>query len=65
MAKIKTKNQPNPPSKDKGVLRKVIFKGKDATIVLFKDIDIVNASVRINVLKNLYHDWRGEFIITR
>ncbi len=80
MAKIKTKNQPNAPSKKacgmcynkytgkfekKKDLRKVIFKGKDATIVLFKDIDVVNASVRINALKSLYHDWRGKFIMTR
>lgn len=65
MAKIKTKNQPNAPSKNRGDLRKVIFKGKGATIVLFEDIDVVNASVRINVLRNLYHDWRGKFIMIR
>ena len=65
MEKIKTKNQPNAPSKNKGDLRKVIFKGKGATIVMFKDIDVVNASQRIETLKSLYHDWKGEFIMIR
>lgn len=65
MAKVKTENQSNAPSKNKGDLRKIIFKGKGATIVLFEDIDVVNASVRINTLRNLYHDWKGKFIMIR
>jgi len=65
MVKLKTKNQPNAPSGKKDALRKVIFKGKGATIIVFKDIDVVNASQRIETLKSLYHDWKGEFIMIR
>lgn len=65
MKKIKTKNQPNAPSPGKTDLRKIIFKGKGATIVLFEGVDVVNASVRINTLKTLYQDWRGKFVMIR
>lgn len=47
-------------------LRKIIFKNRSgASMVLFKDIDYVNASVRVNALRSLYPDWRGQFIIVR
>ena len=65
MAREKTKNQVYRVSENKD-LRKVIFKNRSgASMVMFKDIDYVNASVRVNALKTLYSDWRGQFIITR
>ena len=60
----KTKNQARHISNNKD-LRKVVFKTKTATMILFKDIDYVNASVRVNALKRLYSDWCGQFIIIR
>lgn len=61
----KTKNQTHRVSENKE-LRKIIFKNRSgASIPLFKDIDVVNAQIRIHALKRLYSDWRGEFIITR
>ena len=51
--------------KEKNELRKIIFKTKGATIVLFRDIPYWNASIRVKALKRIYNDWRGEFIITR
>jgi len=60
-----TKNQTHHISGDKE-LRKIIFKNRSgASIPLFKDVDYVNASIRVKALKRLYSDWRGEFIITR
>lgn len=65
MMREKTKNQTHHISGNKD-LRKIIFKNRSgASMVLFKDIDYVNASVRVNALKALYPDWRGQFIITR
>lgn len=65
MRAYKTKNQVHHVSGNKD-LRKIIFKNKSgASMVMFKDIDYVNASVRVNALKRLYSDWRGEFIIVR
>jgi len=46
-------------------LRKIIFKSKGATITLFKDIPYWNAKTRVDALKRIYSDWRGEFIIIR
>lgn len=64
-AAYKTKNQVHYVSGNKD-LRKIIFKNKSgASMVMFKDVDYVNASVRVNALKRLYSDWRGEFIIVR
>lgn len=61
----KTKNQIHRISGNKD-LRKIIFKNRSgSSMVMFKDIDYVNASVRVNALKNLYPDWRGKFIIIR
>lgn len=63
--RVKTKNQVHHISGNKD-LRKIIFKNRSgASMVMFKDIDYVNASVRVNALKRLYPDWRGEFIIVR
>ena len=63
--KLETKNQVHHISNNKE-LRKVIFKNRSgASMVVFKDIDYQNASLRVEVLKRLYKDWRGEFIITR
>jgi hypothetical protein len=63
--KEKTVNQAHRPSENKD-LRKIIFKNRSgSSMVLFKDVDYVNASVRVNALKRLYSDWRGEFIIVR
>ena len=65
MRDCKTKNQVHYISGNKD-RRKIIFKNKSgASMVMFKDIDYVNASVRVNALKRLYSDWRGEFIIVR
>lgn len=61
----KTMNQAHHISDNKN-LRKIIFKNKSgASMVLFKDIDVVNASIRVKTLKRLYSNWRGEFIIVR
>lgn len=65
MKRLRTSNQANHVGSDKKDLRKIIFKSKGATMTLFKDIDVVNASVRVNALKTLYPDWRGEFVIIR
>ena len=46
-------------------LRKIIFKTPSSTVILFKDIDYANASIRVKALKRLYSDWRGQFIIIR
>ena len=46
-------------------LRKIIFKSKGATMTLFKDIPYYNATIRVEALKRLYSDWRGEFVIIR
>lgn len=60
-----TKNQAHRVSENKD-LRKIIFKNRSgSSMVVFKDIDYVNASVRVNALKQLYPDWRGQFIIVR
>ena len=60
-----TKNQVHRISENKD-LRKIIFKNRSgSSMVMFKDIDYVNASVRVNALKQLYPDWRGQFIIVR
>lgn len=60
-----TKNQVHRVSENKD-LRKIIFKNRSgSSMVMFKDIDYVNASVRVNALKQLYSDWRGQFIIIR
>lgn len=65
MKKEKTKNQTRYISGNKD-LRKIIFKNRSgASMVMFKDIDYVNASVRVNALRQLYPDWRGQFIIVR
>lgn len=61
----KTKNQAHHVGSDKKDLRKIIFKSKGATIILFKDIDYVNASIRVKALKRLYSDWKGQFVIIR
>ena len=63
--KDKTKNQVHRVSENKD-LRKVIFKNRSgSSMVMFKDIDYVNATVRVKALKRLYSDWRGQFIIVR
>lgn len=65
MKKEKTKNQTRYVSGNKD-LRKIIFKNRSgASMVMFRDIDYVNASVRVNALRQLYPDWRGQFIIVR
>lgn len=61
----KTKNQAHHVGSDKKDLRKIIFKSNGSTTTLFKDIDYVNASIRVKALKRLYSDWRGQFIIIR
>lgn len=61
----KTKNQPHHVGSDKKDLRKIIFKSKEATMTLFKDVPYWNAPIRVAALKRLYTDWRGQFIITR
>lgn len=61
----KTKNQVHRISENKE-LRKIIFKNHSgASMVMFKDIDVVNASIRIQTLRRIYSDWRGKFIIVR
>ena len=62
---VKTKNQVHPIA-EKSNLRKVLFKNSSgSSMILFKNLDVVNASVRVNALKQIYSDWRGEFIIVR
>ena len=61
----KTKNQVHRVSENKD-LRKVIFKNRSgSSMVVFKDIDYQNASIRVDTLKKIYPDWRGQFIIVR
>ena len=63
---MKTMNQAHPHVAGNTNLRKILFKNSSgSSMVLFKNIDVVNASVRVNALKRIYSDWRGEFIITR
>lgn len=65
MKKITTKNQAHRVSENKD-LRKIIFKNRSgSSMVLFKDVDYTNASIRVKALKRIYSDWRGEFIIVR
>lgn len=46
--------------------RKIVFKNRSgASMVLFKDLDPTNASIRVQTLKRIYSDWRGQFIIIR
>lgn len=63
--KTVTKNQVH-PVKEKNNLRKILFKNSSgSSMVLFRDIDVVNAKVRVEALKQIYSDWRGQFIICR
>lgn len=63
--KTKTVNQAHPVQR-KDNLRKILFKNSSgASMVLFKDIDVVNAKVRVEALKQIYSDWRGQFVICR
>jgi len=65
MQNLKTKNQVHHVSGNKN-LRKVIFKNRSgSSMVIFKNIDYVNATLRVKTLKRIYSDWRGEFIIVR
>lgn len=60
-----TKNQVHRISENKE-LRKIVFKNRSgASMVLFKDIDVTNASIRVRTLKRIYSDWRGQFVIIR
>ena len=65
MKKITTKNQVRKINSENKDLRKIIFKNNGASMILFKDIDYVNASIRVKTLKRIFSDWRGEFIIVR
>ena len=61
----KTMNQAHHISNNKN-LRKIIFKNRSgSSMVLFKNIDVVDASVKVKTLKRLYSNWRGQFIIVR
>lgn len=44
---------------------KIYFKHDGCSMLLFEKLDIVNAKVRVNALKNIYNNWKGQFIITR
>lgn len=60
-----TKNQVH-PVQEKSNLRKILFKNSSgSSMVLFKNIDVVNAKIRKEALKQMYSDWRGQFIICR
>lgn len=77
----KTKNQVHKPSqnysrfvydaKNKQMheikdLRKIYFKNKSgSSMLMFKDLKPEDAYTRQQALKHIYHDWRGEFIVTR
>lgn len=66
MKKMTTKNQVRRVNGENKDLRKIIFKNRSgSSMVLFKDIDYVNASIRVKTLKRIFSDWRGEFIIVR
>lgn len=60
-----TKNQAHHVGNKDKDLRKIIFKRKGCTMTLFEDIDYVNASIRVETLKRLYSDWKGQFVIIR
>lgn len=45
--------------------RKIIFKSHGSTTTLFKDLDPVQASVRVKALKRIYSDWCGQLVIIR
>lgn len=62
---MKTVNQAHHVGSNNKDLRKIVFKRRGATITLFENIDYVNASIRVETLKKLYSDWRGQFIIIR
>lgn len=62
--KEKTKNQVHRVGN--GELRKIIFKNRSgSSMILFRDLDVVNASLRVKTLKRIYSDWKGQFIIIR
>lgn len=59
-----TKNQVHKPGGSN--LRKIYFKNKSGSSMLcFKDLKPEDAYTRQQALKNIYSDWRGEFIVTR
>lgn len=53
------------PVKEISSKRKIFFKNGSCSMLLFKDIDASNAKIRVDFLKRIYADWRGQFIITR
>lgn len=62
---MNTMNQAH-PVKEKSDLRKILFKNHSgSSMVLFKNIPADRALVRVNFLKRVYGDWRGQFVITR
>ena len=62
--KEKTKNQVHRVGN--GELRKIIFKNcSGSSMILFRDLDVVNASLRVKTLKRIYSDWKGQFINIR
>ncbi len=65
MPRQRTKNQTHRISENKEH-RKIIFKNRSgASMVMFKDLTPEDASTRINALKRIYSDWRGQFIMVR
>ena len=59
------KNQVRPIKEKSFDKRKIFFKNGSCSMLLFKNIDASNAQVRVNFLKKVYPDWRGQFVITR
>ena len=59
------KNQVRPIKEKSSDKRKIFFKNGSCSMLLFKNIDASNAQIRVNFLKRIYADWRGQFVITK
>lgn len=57
-------NKPKKPADNK-FCYKVYFKHDGASILLFEKLLAHQAIQRANILRRLYTDWRGQFIITK
>lgn len=44
---------------------KVYFKKGYSSMLLFKDLTCYDAYARVNVLKKLFSNWHGQFIVTK
>lgn len=56
--------KPNKPDKSK-FCYKIYFKHDGCSMLLFSNLLAHQAIQRANILRRLYNDWRGKFIITK